>query len=370
MRVLYGVVGEGMGHATRSRVVLEHLTRGHEVHVVVSGRARDYLARRFAHVHNIWGLTIQYEGNSVRKWQTVLENLKGAVAGFPHNVRTYFELVDAFAPDVVISDFESFSSLFARNHFLPCISIDNMQVIHRCAHDPALLRGRERAFDLTRAIVKAKNPGAFHYLVTSFFTPPVRKPRTTLVPSVLRPEILAARPEPGDHLLVYQSTTSNAALVDGLRRAGMECRVYGVRREIQRPEREGNLVFKPFSEEGFIEDLRTARGVVGGGGYTLMSEAVYLGKPMLSVPIEGQFEQVLNALYLEALGYGLHAAALDGDGLQRFLGRLDDCAQALAGHAQDGNRVLFDALDRLLAEAAESKGRWSPPEEGEGPADA
>ena len=41
MRILYGVVGEGMGHATRSSVLLEHLTKQHEVHVVVSGRARD-----------------------------------------------------------------------------------------------------------------------------------------------------------------------------------------------------------------------------------------------------------------------------------------------------------------------------------------
>ena len=40
MNILYGVVGEGMGHATRSRVVIEHLrTKGHQVKVVVSGRA-------------------------------------------------------------------------------------------------------------------------------------------------------------------------------------------------------------------------------------------------------------------------------------------------------------------------------------------
>ena len=44
MRILYGVVGEGMGHATRSRVVIEHLlAQGHEVHVVVSGRAQRFL---------------------------------------------------------------------------------------------------------------------------------------------------------------------------------------------------------------------------------------------------------------------------------------------------------------------------------------
>ncbi|MCL4259129.1 MAG: hypothetical protein KJZ52_00755, partial [Anaerolineales bacterium] len=56
---------------------------------------------------------------------------------------------------------------------------------------------------------------------------------------------------------------------------------------------DGNLEFKPRSEEGFVEDLRTARGVVAGGGFSLMSEAVYLGKPMLAMPLLGQFEQTM-----------------------------------------------------------------------------
>lgn len=356
MRILYGVVGEGMGHATRSRVVLEHLTKHHDVHIVVSGRARDYLAKRFENVHNIWGFTIQYEGNSVKKFDTVLENLKGALTGWPQNVKKYFELVDGFAPDVVISDFESFSYMFARNHFLPCISVDNMQIINRCKHEPEVLAGHEDQFELTKSIVKSKLPGAFHYLVTTFFYPPVRKDRTTLVPSILRPEIIAAKSEPGDHLLVYQTMTSNTALIEELRKSGRECRIYGYRRDITSDVREGNLVFKPFSEAGFIDDLRTARGVVGGGGYTLMSEAVYLRKPMLSVPIGGQFEQVLNALYLEKLNYGMHATALDGQVLGEFLERVDGCAKALEGYQQDGNKVLLDKLDALLVEAAVKKG--------------
>jgi uncharacterized protein (TIGR00661 family) len=358
MRILYGVVGEGMGHATRSRVVLEHLTKHHDVHIVVSGRARDYLAKRFENVHNIWGFTIQYEGNSVKKWQTVLQNLKGAVSGWPLNVKTYFDLVENFAPDVVISDFESFSYMFGRNHFIPVISVDNMQIINRCTHDPALLAGHEDQFELTRGIVKSKVPGSFHYLVTTFFYPPVRKERTTLAPSILRPEILAAKSEPGDHLLVYQTMTSNTALIDELKKSGKECRIYGYKRDLKEDLREGNLLFRPFSEAGFIDDLRTARGVVGGGGYTLMSEAVYLRKPMLSVPIGGQFEQVMNALYLQQLGYGMHATALDGRVLGEFLEKVPDCEKSLQGYAQDGNTKLLSALDALLIEAQKRKGTW------------
>ncbi len=131
-----------------------------------------------------------------------------------------------------------------------------------------------------------------------------------------------------------------------------------MRRDIKADLREGNLLFRPFSEAGFIDDLRTARAVVAGGGYTLMSEAVYLHKPMLSVPIGGQFEQVLNALYLEKLGYGAHATDLAGDALPRFLEKVPDCAQALTGYVQDGNRVLLAALDAKLLEAQAQRGAW------------
>jgi uncharacterized protein (TIGR00661 family) len=358
MRILYGVVGEGMGHATRSRVLLEELTREHEVHIVVSGRAKDYLSKRFANVHGIWGLTIAYEGNSVKKLQTVLQNLQGAVAGWPQNVRTYFELAEEFKPDVVVSDFESFSYLFAKNHRLPVISVDNMQVINRCKHEPGLLAGWEDSFEGTRAIVKAKLPGAFHYLVTSFFYPPTRKERTTLAPSILRPEILAARSEPGEHLLVYQTSTTNTALPDILKQSGIPCRVYGLRRDLTEDLQDGNLTYRPFSEKGFIDDLRTARGVVASGGYTLMSEAVYLHKPMLTIPVEGQFEQVMNGLYLERLGYGMHTRQLTAEALKDFLGRIPRCQEALQGYTQDGNVKMMTALREQLARAYEHRGHW------------
>jgi uncharacterized protein (TIGR00661 family) len=355
MRILYGVVGEGMGHATRSRVVLEELVKHHEVQVVVSGRARDYLAKRFENVHRIWGFTIAYEGNSVRDLQTVVQNLKGAVKGWPENVRKYFELTESFKPDVVLSDFESFSYLYAKNHFLPVLSVDNMQIINRCRHDPDLLAGHEDPFELTRSIVKAKTPGAFHYLITTFFRPPVRKERTTLVPSILRPEILAAKPEAGEHLLVYQTSTTNQALLDVLRRAGVPCRIYGMRRDITFDVVDGNLTFRPFSEEGFIDDLRTARAVLAGGGFTLLSEAVYLHKPVLSHPVERQFEQVLNALYVQQLGYGMYAPTLSPEVVDTFLRRVPECARRLAEYQQDGNVETFVALNEQLARAAESR---------------
>ncbi len=342
----------------RSRVVLEHLVKNHQVHVVVSGRAEAYLAKRFENVHGIWGFSVATQGNSVKKWQTVLANVKGAVSGWPHNIKTYFDLVDEFQPDVVISDFESFSYLFAKNHFLPVISVDNMQIINRCRHAPELLAGHEDQFELSRGIVKSKLPGCFHYLITSFFEPPIRKERTTLVPSILRPEVLALRSEPGTHLLVYQTATTNTELIDHLKASGVECRVYGYKRELIEDVVDGKVVFRPFSETQFLEDLRTAKAVVASAGFTLMGEAVFLKKPMLAVPLAGQFEQTLNAKYLQALGYGHCATQLDPATLSRFLGDLDRCQEQLANNTHPGNGVLFSALDAQLALSQSHRGNW------------
>jgi uncharacterized protein (TIGR00661 family) len=379
MRILYGVVGEGMGHAIRSRVVLDELVQRHEVQVVVSGRAHDYLAKRAggagsagdgpqpkaeAHgghlqVKKIWGFTIVTEDNEVRNFRTLLENVKGALTGgWPQNIRTYFEIVDSFHPDAVISDFESWSYLYGVNHGIPVISVDNMQIVNRCRHDKDVIAGHEASFQIAKGVIKAKVPGAYHYLITTFFRPPIRKARTSLHPPILRPEILAARSEPGTHLLVYQTYTGNQELPALLKRTGIECRVYGIRRDLREDERDENLLYRPFSEPAFIEDLRTARAVIASGGFTLMGEAVYLHKPMLAEPVAKQFEQILNARYLQKEGYGLCAEGITAADLATFLDRLPEFEGNLSRYSQNGNEDLLVKLEAVLDSAA----RGIPPE--------
>jgi len=41
-----------------------------------------------------------------------------------------------------------------------------------------------------------------------------------------------------------------------LQRSGVECRVYGMRRDLHEELVEGNLRYRPFSEQGFIDDSR------------------------------------------------------------------------------------------------------------------
>lgn len=354
MKILYGVVGEGMGHAVRSRVVLDHLVaEGHEIEIMASGRAVDFLKKHFEGVNRIHGLHMIYEENRVRVGKTLVSNVLGGASGIPQNVTAYFDLLTEFKPDLVISDFESWTYLYAKAHRIPVVSIDNMQIIHRCSHAPEILQGEEASFQLAKAFVKGKLPFCDAYFITTFFTPEIRKPNTQLFPPILRREILEASPTQGDHLLVYQTAEGYESLPDSLAALNVECRIYGMRRGITEEQREGKLRYMPFSEDGFVTDLASSRGVIAGGGFTLMGEAVFLKKPMLAIPLGKQFEQVMNARYLQQAGFGMAAEDLDDPTLfSRFVARLPELASRLASYHQGGNTLLFRALDELLDRAA------------------
>lgn len=355
MKILYGVVGEGMGHAMRSRVILEHLVaqEHHEVQIMASGRAVEYLQKRFADVNRIHGLHMIYEENRVRLGKTLWSNALTGMEGLPKNIAAYFELLQEFKPEAVVSDFESWTYLYAKTHRLPILSIDNMQIINRCSHEPEITEGVEADFQMAKAFVKGKLPFCDEYLITTFFYPPTRKEHTHLVPPILRPEILNAPRTDGGHLLVYQTAEGYDALADTLQKTGMECRIYGMRRGIKEEQREGNLRYMPFSEDQFIADLASSAGVIAAGGFTLMGEAVYLHKPMLSVPLARQFEQTLNARYLEKMHFGVCTKSLDDPKVvERFVAELPGYKKALSSYQQDGNKVVFGKLDEFLDRAA------------------
>ena len=347
MNILYGVPGEGLGHATRSKVVIGYLLAcGHQVYVVSSSRAYTMLAAAFpGRVHEIRGFHLAYNGLAVSKLRTAALALRTAPDDLRINFAKYRELLCDFEPEVVVSDFESFSYLFAKMHRLPVVSIDNMQIISRAKLNVAVPKAERGNYRLAKSIVRAKLPHSRHYFVSTFFDLPLAKERTTLVPPIIRPEILAARPTKGHHVLVYQSATTQQNLVKLLRQLpDQEFRVYGFNKE----EGHGNVQLRAFSEAGFIADLASARAVVTNGGFSLISEAVFLHKPICAIPIPAQFEQWLNAAEVQQLGYGRYFETITADNLRAFLYELANFENALTGYQQQGNDVLFARLDEVL----------------------
>ena len=346
MNILYGVPGEGMGHATRSKVVIDFLLKEHNVQVVSSSRAYQFLLKSFPqNVHEIKGLHFAYKHAQVSKLGTFLLNLKSAPTNLVHNFSKYLFIDKSFKPDVVISDFESFTNFFAKQHRIPLLSIDNMQVMDRCALDIEIPKDERNNYKLAKAIVNAKVPGCRRYFVSSFFHAEIKKSNTTIVPPIVRDAIQRADPTNGTHVLVYQTSSSLSGMKDILRRVkDLTFYVYGFNKD----ERDENVIFKTFSEQGFVDDLASAAAVIANGGFSFISEAVYLKKPILSFPLKNQFEQFMNAAYIQKLGYGRHFDDLSADAVKAFLYDLDFFTANLSVYSQVGNNVLFSALTEEL----------------------
>jgi uncharacterized protein (TIGR00661 family) len=347
MKILYGVPGEGMGHATRSKEVISFLlTNHHDVQIVSSHKAFQYLTTKFpGRVHEIKGLHFGFKDGKVSKWETFLLNLKKGPKSFLFNFREFLKIEKSFHPDLVISDFESFSWAFAKLHRIPFISIDNMQVMDRCRIDIKIPSEEKKNYLLAKNIVKAKVPAAKKYFITGFFPARAAKKNSILVPPIIRTEIQRAARSVKNHILVYQSTGSPAQLKKVLTKFPAEnFIVYGANKN----EMEGNIQFKAFSEEGFVNDFASCKAVIANGGFSFLSEAVYLRKPVYSFPLAGQFEQFINAACVDKCGFGKHGEKLNEESLREFLGNLKLYSAALDNYKQEGNSVLFGQLESFI----------------------
>lgn len=355
MKILYGVTGEGLGHAMRARALAQALeARGHRVCIATSSRAVPILRGHGLETIAIDGLGIAYRDGAMLRARTLASAARSAPRALGKNLRAAFGEVRAFGPDAVITDFDSFAYAVGRARDLPIVSFDHQHVIDRCRHSRAIVGRLSTDFRAARALVRVKTPRCAHFVVTSFFFPPVRSAKcgsTTLVGPVIRPEIAAARTTRGEHVLVYQTAKGDSRLLPALlANPAVSFRVYGAKER----GRLRNVELCDFDEARFVSDLASARGVISNGGFTTIAEALYLGKPVLAVPIRHQGEQELNAAYLEALGLGLRARRISDAVVRAFSGRLDrdPTTTRLDARLMTGTADAFRAVDRALAEAA------------------
>jgi uncharacterized protein (TIGR00661 family) len=364
MRILYGLCGEGKGHATRSLVAIRHLTaRGHEVLAAGSGQAFPLLAKNHPRSLEIIGLSMSCAGGELDLGGSVELNLQKLPEMLVRNSDAWSE-AERFQPQAVISDFDSFSWLFAAAKSLPLVSFDNAQILPRCVHDPRLLARHPDGFSALDTFVRSKAPSAHHYIVTSFFFPPVRPEcaaNTTLIAPVLRESVLRvlSRADPriggsadqrsgteGPALVYKTASLPDDVFLQALSDVRASFVVYGCSERATLPP---NCIRRPFSEDGFIRDLASCSAVIGNAGMSLIGEALAFGKPVYGVPVKGQFEQVLNAEYLTLLRYGMGAETLEPNALAHFLKRAPELAANVRERPQhDENRRLYRTLDGLF----------------------
>jgi uncharacterized protein (TIGR00661 family) len=340
--ILYGVNGEGAGHSTRAKEVLTHLReQGHTLHVASFDRGLRNLGEQFE-VTEIFGFRFAYVNNRVRYKRTIARNLV-TMPQAAKSVRQLKDLIASWKIGLVITDFEPLTCHVGHRLGLPIISIDNQH----CLTNAVVSYPRQYRRDAAAAklVTRLMTPHADAYLVISFFQAPVKKSNTFLFPPLLRQEIFEASATQGEHVLVYV-TSPAPALAKVLSTVRGRFIAYGFGREGE----EGNIVYKKPSLEGFFRDLTSAKAIVANSGFSLVTEALHMGKPYLAVPVKRQFEQIFNAYWLQKMGYGGYWEELNKERVESFLYNLPLYREKLGDYPRQGNGALLAKLDALIGE--------------------
>lgn len=351
-RIVYALSGQGRGHRSRALAIAATLrARGHDVAFCGGGAARRALTARGETVIPVPALAQVVRGNRVRPGATMRRNWR-TVLRAPAIAERLADALRQHGPDLLVADFEPFAPRAAARLGVPVVALNHQQVVTETAY--ALPPSQRLARAVTGAVIRRMAPPKpARTLLPSFFFPPLRRPgRVALVPPIIRPAVQALAPTGGDEVLVYFNETDGAeAVLDALRRVDAVFVCYNFEPPA-RPDRYPNLRFEPPSTDGFLRDLARCRAVISTAGFTLISEALFLGKPLLAVPNRGLFEheQWLNAYFLEREGFGeaVLSGALTARDVRTFLRRCPAYQPRLSAFDACGNEAAAAQIESIL----------------------
>ncbi len=339
-RIFYCVCGEGMGHAIRSGVIIDRIKEKYDIYIFSHDRAYEYLNNKFDNVYKIGGFNTVYINNKVNNTKTLINALKRNPTNIKVGYQKLYKKARALSPDIIVTDFEMYATMVSKLLQIPLISLDNIHMITQAKidypphHQTEMLKAK--------GVIKSYVVRPKFHIMTSFFFPKVRSRKNAVIyPPVIREEIYKLKPTTEDHIIVYQTSKESVNLVKRLKALDENFIVYG----FNKSETDENLTYKLFNEDEFYEDLASAKAVVCNGGFTFISEAITLKKPIYSVPAIGNFEQTLNGYYVQKLGYGEYHENMSPKKLERFLKRLDKYQNKLNNVKRYNNDGIIHELE-------------------------
>jgi uncharacterized protein (TIGR00661 family) len=332
LRCLFIVQGEGRGHLTQALSLRRLLVEaGHQVTGVVVGKSGARAVPSFfdpafdGPVQLVESPSFVPDGDdrSVRPWKTLVHELCRTPT-FLDSLSSIHAAVERHAPDVIVNFFEPLSGAYALRYrpSTPIVAVGHQYMFHHPAYD--FPSGWPMQRWATKAFASVTAWGATRRLALSLY-PASDRPDDGLVvlPPLLRQSLLqksARRTAP--FFLVYILNSGYAEEVVRWHEQNPDVRLHCF---WDRPDAasvehyDDTLTFHQLDDEKFLSLMARCRGVVSTAGFESVAEAMYLGKPVQVVPVEGHFEQLCNAHDTVRARAGVRSRQFDMDRLQHFL---------------------------------------------------
>ncbi|EPR68319.1 glycosyltransferase family protein [Cyclobacterium qasimii] len=337
MKFLFIVQGEGRGHMTQAQVLKDVLEKqGHSIVAVILGTSKRrkipsyFLASFHCPVYSFPSpnFITDKENKSIRLSATIFGNLKKS----PRFFRTLKQIdhqVRCHQPDGIINFYDILGGLYN------CVYRPKAKFIaigHQyLAFHPDFIfhsQGKINRF-LFKLNTKITCHGAAMKIALSLWQPGTINKKTGLKvwPPLVKEAIKTMAIGEKDFYLAYVVNPGYAQELVQSAKENPESNIQAFwdNSDVSDPYQAlPNLVFHQINEGLFIEKMATCQGFLTTAGFESIGEAMYLGKPILMVPVKGQYEQHCNALDAQKAGAGIASKTFDLKVLIQYMGSLND----------------------------------------------
>jgi len=283
MKILYAIQGTGNGNISRALEIIPILKKKGEVDVLVSSSQWELeLPFEIKYKFNGLGFAFGKKGGiDFTKTYLNLDTRKliSEIKSLP--VENY---------DLIISDFEPISCWAAKLKNKPCIGLSNQAAaLHPKAAQPKFSDPIGKL--VLRKYAPVTHAYGFHFM--SF-------DKTVSTP-IIRKAIRNVDIKELNHITVYLPAFEDKYIIEKLKYATtVDFQIFSKHTKLA--YKKGNFTVFPLKSEPFIESLATSKGVITNAGFGTTSEALFLNKKLLVIPMKNQFEQQCNAAVLKSMG--------------------------------------------------------------------
>lgn len=324
---MFIVQGEGRGHMTQA-LAMEQLLKeaGHQVSGILMGicNRREipayFKSKTEAPLYQVASPNFYFDkqSKSINLWKTGVFNTL-AIPRFLGELQKIHRIVQNTQPDVIINFYDILGGYYFGLYNPPVkrISIAHQYLARHKRFPFAKGHGiQKQLFQLTNWVTSMNSHSR---IALSFRDYPHAKPDLTVAPPLLRSELFDLKPVKGDYLLAYVVNKGYAEEIMDWHRKNKKVKIHCFW-DNQEAEDEwspwNGLTFHHINDHKFLDMMAGCMGYISTAGFESICEAMYLGKPVMMVPVAKQYEQACNALDAAKAGACIWSERFD---LSRFL---------------------------------------------------
>lgn len=330
-KYILAVQGEGRGHMTQAMSMYDLLVeQGHTVCAVLLGSSgsRDIPSFFFEKIKapiiqlQSPNFVTDKKNKSINITRSVIHNFR-KLKTFKQSLKTIDALMKEHEPDVVINFFDLLIGLYYR-YYKPTAKM--ICVAHQYIYfhpDFEFPEGRLMDKAAIKFFTRLTATGSSKNLALSFYKIHSDDEEVTVVPPLLRKEIFELETKSDDFYLVYLVNSGYFEEVLEWHRANPSIELHCF---TDQPEKlnsaytfdQTKLCVHAINDTLFLELMSKAKGLASSAGFESVCEAMYLGKPVLMVPIHGHYEQFCNSRDAFKAGAGIFSDKFDLSKLANF----------------------------------------------------